>query len=160
MDTLYQTLLRKRLWIMFLSYFLWIFAITLMIPHVTPISVDFFASKAAGTPVTCEKPTADTIVPDACAAGSATAVRYVSITSFISSAILGVLVSPLVGWLSDAYGRKPFFLLGVSFMTWDKPASRTPSRLSPILPYFSEMLMRFVLVFVRSRNNDRMALLA
>lgn len=120
MDSLVATLLRKRLWLLFVSFFLWMAAITLLLPHMTPISVNYFASRAAGVPVSCEA-SDKAIVQAACAVGSATAVRYVSITSFLSNAILGLLVSPLAGWLSDSYGRKPFFLVGASFSLHGAP---------------------------------------
>ena len=83
-----------------------------MIPHMTPIFVNYFASRDAGFPVTCEKELSDDGLKAQCARGSATAVDYVSLTAFFRNAVLGWLVSPLVGWLSDAHGRKPFFLAG------------------------------------------------
>jgi MFS family permease len=39
-------------------------------------------------------------------------VYSVSITSFVSNSVLGLFVSPIIGWLSDIHGRKPFFLAG------------------------------------------------
>lgn len=116
MATLVATLLSRRLWLVFSSFFLWMAALTVMIPHLTPISVDYFASLEAGVPVSCagQHSDLDAGLRAKCARGSATAVRYVSFKSFLSDAVLGLLVSPLVGWMSDAYGRKPFFVAGAS----------------------------------------------
>lgn len=115
MESLAQTLVRKRLWLVFVSFFLWMASATFLLPHLTPISVNYFASREAGEVVSCEdgKHGSDdhiSSIAAACAAGSAEAARYVSLTALVSNAMLGLVVSPLVACLSDSYGRKPFFL--------------------------------------------------
>jgi MFS family permease len=81
-------------------------------PHQTPIAVNYFASASSGVSINCGDFSAGK-EPLACTQASTTAVRYVSVASFFSYAILGLVISPVVGWLSDSYGRKPFFLFGV-----------------------------------------------
>lgn len=107
MANLYAALQRRRLSLLFACFFLMMAGITIISPHLTPLAINYFASLDCGKFSAGEAPLQ-------CIQGSSTAVRYVSITSFFSNAVLGLLVSPVVGWLSDSYGRKPFFLAGVN----------------------------------------------
>lgn len=84
-----------------------------MSPHLTPVSVNYFANVSLeGIAINCGDFSAGE-APLACVRGSTVAVRYVSVASFFCNSVLGLAVSPIVGWLSDSYGRKPFFLAGV-----------------------------------------------
>ena len=102
----------RRLWLLFACFFLMMAGMAIMSPHLTPLAINYFASGSGRVGVVCEdfKPAEQ---PPACAQGSQTAAHYLSLTSFFSNAVLGLSISPVVGWLSDSYGRKPFFLAGV-----------------------------------------------
>lgn len=123
MTGIYATLQRRRLWLLFVCFFLMMAAVAILSPHLTPLAVDYFASASGGVEVSCGDYTAGE-APLACTHGSTIAVRYVSVTSFFSNAVLGLLISPVVGWLSDSYGRKPFFLAGVHTSTLWLPEER------------------------------------
>ena len=100
----------------------------IMSPHVTPLAVNYFASLSGGAGVECTQDSA----PPACQKGNATVVSYVSVTSFFSNAVLGLLMSPVMAWLSDSYGRKPFFLACV-FLLLPQRVTRTIARHIPVM---------------------------
>lgn len=81
-------------------------------PIVPTLITNGFASATAGYPLDCQLFTpAD--APVACNDAHSTAVIWSSWTGFVSSSVLTVLCAPVVGGLSDMYGRKPFMIIGV-----------------------------------------------
>eukprot|EP00892_Ulva_mutabilis_P007174 jgi/Ulvmu1/4829/UM020_0115.1 len=119
MADVFSTLRRKRLYLLIFCFFLWMAAAGVLIPHITPISVDYFAAVKGGDGIKCDGDVSyraqaqshnSTEAPhlEACRLGSRTAVSWVAITAFFQNG-LAFVVSPLVGWASDGLGRKPFF---------------------------------------------------
>jgi MFS family permease len=111
MDDLVQNLVHTGIWRLVLVFFLWICGLGVMIPHINPLSIDYFASKAYGQPIECSTfDKADK--PLECAQGTSSSVAWTASAAFVSNAVLGLTLVPLSGWLSDSFGRKPFILIG------------------------------------------------
>lgn len=87
---------------------IYLVGLTLLVPHSPTIATNYFASRRAGHPVDCFASVAQ---PQACIDAHADAVAWSSGASFVSNCLISVTVAPLLGSLSDRYGRKPFFLL-------------------------------------------------
>lgn len=127
MTDVFSTLRTKRLYLLIFCFFLWMASAGVLIPHVTPVSVDYFAATDGGGRLhgSCDGIVASTMQTqgqnstvaahqEACRLGSRTAVSWVAVTAFFQNA-LAFIVSPLVGWASDGFGRKPFFAASICF---------------------------------------------
>lgn len=121
MSDVFSTLRTKRLYLLVFCFFLWMGSAGVLFPHITPISVDYFAvtkgsgsldgtcdSNVASIPQTRGQNATEPAHEEACRMGSRTAVSWVAGTAFFQN-VLAFIVSPLVGWASDGLGRKPFF---------------------------------------------------
>ena len=110
----FKSLMSNRLWVLVGTFFLWMCGSAVMIPHINPISVNYFAWEHAGDrSLDCGAYEAGQL-PDACRAGTTASTAWVAGSSFVANAILGLLLVPLSGHFSDTFGRKPFLLAGVS----------------------------------------------
>ena len=81
----------------------------IMIPHLTVLATNDFASSAVGERVHCE-----TLKSAACTDANTAAVTWVAWSSFFQNAILSVWLLPLIGMLSDQYGRLRYMVAGAS----------------------------------------------
>lgn len=121
MADVFSTLRKKRLYLLIFCFFLWMAAAGVLIPHVAPISVDFFAATKSsdGVGIACDGNVSGpahtqgrnatlSTHQEACRAGARTAVSWVAVTAFFQNG-LAFVVTPLIGWASDGLGRKPFF---------------------------------------------------
>ncbi len=80
-------------------------------PFLPTLSTDLFASRTAGTRVRCEDYAADS-APAACVDAHSTVVTWSAGASLISNCVVSLLLTPLLGGLSDLHGRKPFIVAG------------------------------------------------
>lgn len=111
MEELLRALAKEKLWIIILAFFCWMCGIAIMAPHLVPVAIDYFAAQTAGHSVQCNDYERSQL-PDACTEGASANMSWLAGVSFVANAVLGLTLVPLCGWLSDTYGRKPFFLLG------------------------------------------------
>lgn len=135
--TVWSQLVSSKVYLLMIHVFLWIFSVGLMFPHITSIANNYFASRISGDTVVCEAYVAPDVPPPDCQEGSAEAVKWLSWTSFVSNAICAFTIVPLIGWLSDRYGRKPFLVLGEFSV-----AAVTPGRMAsaPARNYLSHIV--------------------
>lgn len=84
-------------------------------PIASILTTDFFASSAAGRVMHCED-YAPKLKPVACNEAASTAAMVKAIASG-ASALLGFFLSPVIGSLSDVYGRKPFLIFSEALNT-------------------------------------------
>jgi MFS family permease len=111
MDELLRALGKDKLWVMILVFFCWMCGNAMMMPHLVPVAIDYFASQALGHSVQCHDYERK-YLPEECMEGASANMSWLAGVSFFANAVLGLTLVPLCGWLSDTYGRKPFFLLG------------------------------------------------
>jgi MFS family permease len=113
MRYLIHPLKKDRLWLLLLVFAFWMVGIAVMIPHIQPVAISYFASKRRGRHIDCSGRNKENHVKDWCRLGTDDNVTWLAASSFVANTILGLAAVPVVGTLSDRYGRKPFFLLGV-----------------------------------------------
>mmetsp|Transcript_39772 Transcript_39772/g.118374 ORF Transcript_39772/g.118374 Transcript_39772/m.118374 type:complete len:610 (-) Transcript_39772:1609-3438(-) len=92
--------------------FIYVLGVAVLFPIVPTIQTNGFASAAIGHVIDCQEFTPET-APQECVEAHAQAVTWGSWTSFVSGSILSFLCSPVVGHLSDHWGRRPFMLVGI-----------------------------------------------
>ncbi|KAG1664048.1 hypothetical protein FOA52_010468 [Chlamydomonas sp. UWO 241] len=101
------------MWRFFPFVLIYIIGIATLFPIIPTIQTNGFASAAAGHYIDCQEFTPDT-APRECREAHAQAVTWGSWTSFVSGSILSFFFSPVVGHLSDHWGRRPFMLIGIA----------------------------------------------
>ena len=111
MRELARAIARDRVWVLLAVFFASTASVAIVIPHIQAVASDYFASQALGQPVVCSDIALEDR-PQECVAGADRNVQWTAGTSFVANAVLGFLLVPLTGTLSDKWGRKPFFLLG------------------------------------------------
>ena len=125
MNKFVQALLAERLWVLILAFFLFICSVGVLMPHVNPVSVSYFASQRAGHLLDCSA-FKHGEQPEACLHGTADSTTWVAGASFVANSVLGLTLVPLTGFWSDRFGRKPFMLLGA-------PCSGCPSTVAGMM---------------------------
>eukprot|EP00798_Chlamydomonas_sp_ICE-L_P015593 gene15593-21697_t len=110
--SLLQSVWKTGLWKCFPVLILYSMGLATLIPILPGLITDGFASQAAGHILHCQDYSPDE-APRECHDAHAQAVVWASWASFVSGAILSFTFSPIIGSLSDEYGRKPFMLLGL-----------------------------------------------
>lgn len=97
-------------------YIIYVLGFTVLMPFLSTLQTDFFASERAGRPMECtglkpgEKP------PEVCIKAHSDVVFWQSWTAFATHAVLSVYLNPAIGTWSDIYGRRPFIIIGIALM--------------------------------------------
>eukprot|EP00879_Flechtneria_rotunda_P003588 GHRR01003823.1.p1 GENE.GHRR01003823.1~~GHRR01003823.1.p1 ORF type:complete len:579 (+),score=133.93 GHRR01003823.1:157-1893(+) len=112
-DSLVKVLWSSRLCVLLVAMLVYSFGFATLVPNLPALLTNFFASEEAGTYLDCESFTPQ-MQPAACQNAHAVVVRWTSWTSLVANSFLSFLFSPLIGDLSDSYGRKPFILAGLT----------------------------------------------
>ncbi|KAK9826348.1 hypothetical protein WJX81_000370 [Elliptochloris bilobata] len=103
----WQDLWRTRIYRLFPAIFIYVACLTLLAPLKPDMMTDFFASTMLAEKVVC--------LPlderQACQDAHSQVVAYSSLSDFFANSFFAFLLSPVVGRMSDAHGRKPFLLL-------------------------------------------------
>lgn len=107
---LFQELWTTKAWRVYPMMLFYVVGMTALGPLTPTLMTNFFASRAAGETLNCEKLQPQ---PPACQDAHSEAVNYSSVTAFVSNSILSFLLMPLVGDMSDVYGRKPFMAAAI-----------------------------------------------
>lgn len=102
---------RTGLWRFFPFLALYCIGFAVLLPVTPMLMTNAFASAAAKEHVDCGK-FSPSDAPVVCRDAHSTVVLWSIWTGFVSSAVVNFFTAPLIGSLSDKYGRKPFMLLG------------------------------------------------
>lgn len=111
-SSLWVVLLRSRLLVLLFSMFVYSLGFATLVPMLPTLLTNYFASRIAGHAIDCEQYVVNE-QPAACQDAHADVVTWTSWTSLVANTFFAFLFSPVIGDLSDAYGRKPFILAGL-----------------------------------------------
>ncbi|WIA11611.1 hypothetical protein OEZ85_011715 [Tetradesmus obliquus] len=111
-SSLWVVLLRSRLLVLLFSMFVYSLGFATLVPMLPTLLTNYFASRIAGHAIDCEQYVVNE-QPAACQDAHADVVTWTSWTSLVANTFIAFLFSPVIGDLSDAYGRKPFILAGL-----------------------------------------------
>ncbi|GMH34413.1 hypothetical protein BSKO_02247 [Bryopsis sp. KO-2023] len=96
----------------FLSQFLFSLGACVLIPHIPTALTNYFAGRHSVGAIRCTGLEPGTEPPEECKRAHDDILARNALTSFVCSAVLGTLLTPLLCRWSDYYGRKPFLIYG------------------------------------------------
>lgn len=89
-------------------------AFSMIVPSLPNTCTDYFASSTSGREIKCQDfPLLEP--PPPCLNAHWQCIQYQSIWLLVSNSVFSFLLSPIIGKLSDRYGRKFFLVLGTGF---------------------------------------------
>lgn len=91
--------------------FLQITSLLICYPYLPTLTTDLFASAAAGHKMDCAGFSPNN-TPAVCVDAHASVVSYSAVAGVVSSGVVSVFLTPILGKFSDLHGRKPVILLG------------------------------------------------
>lgn len=94
----------------FFCMLLWITGQTISAAQVIAEQRNYFAAQRAGHLVACEE-YSKTEMPHYCKEATADSLAWSTLSDFVSKAVLGFLLCPVIGAAGDIYGRKPFMVV-------------------------------------------------
>jgi MFS family permease len=106
----------SRLVVLLFALLIYSFGFATLMPLLPTLLTNYFASRHAGCELDCQQFNVGQ-QPAACQDAHADVVQWTSWTSLVANTFLSFIFSPMVGDLSDSYGRKPFIIGGLALST-------------------------------------------